>query len=187
MHQGGVGTDAPGAGRRRRGHEHHRLGVHRRLSMSPQTLARFSSPRFSAAWLLGADHLPEHIAADNTALIWDDGERTYRELRERALSLGAALRGLGLEPGDRVMVHLLNRGETFELYFACAFAGLTLVPVNWRLTPRELAMIVDDCQPRIIFTQEHVADSVSEVGAERAIPVVVLDDHGSGDDFERLA
>jgi acyl-CoA synthetase (AMP-forming)/AMP-acid ligase II len=152
-----------------------------------KTPPRFASPRFSVAWLLGAESLPEHVDPGKCALVWEDGERTYLDLRNRALALGAALREHGLEPGDRVMAHLLNRGETFELYFACAYAGLTFVPVNWRFTERELRMIVDDCSPKLIFTQARVAESMRGLAREQSIATVVLEDHTSGDQFERLA
>jgi fatty-acyl-CoA synthase len=59
----------------------------------------------------------------------------------------------GLRPGDRVATLLRNRGETFELYFACAFAGLTLVPINFRLVPAELASVLADCSPGLLITE----------------------------------
>ncbi|AZO07906.1 long-chain fatty acid--CoA ligase [Mesorhizobium sp. M3A.F.Ca.ET.080.04.2.1] len=90
---------------------------------------------------------------DKLALLWEHGSRTYAQLRQRALRLASALREMGLETGDRVASLLFNRGETFELYFACAYAGLTFVPVSFRLTSPEIASILNDCQARIVFTE----------------------------------
>ena len=90
----------------------------------------------SVAWLLGAEALPQHVDPDRAALVWDTHSWTYTQLRDRAQRLARSLRNAGLRPGDRVAAHFLNRGETFELYFACAYAGLTLVPVNFRLVAR---------------------------------------------------
>ena len=39
---------------------------------------------------------------DKVALVWENGSRTYAQLRERALRLAAGLRGMGLQTGDRV-------------------------------------------------------------------------------------
>ena len=96
----------------------------------------FDSSEVSVAWMLGADSLPSHVDPDHPALVWEDETRTYAELRARALALAWSLREKGAQPGDRIGAHLLNRGETFELYFACAYAGLTFVPISWRLGSR---------------------------------------------------
>ena len=85
------------------------------------------------SWILGHLALPGHVDGARPALRWIDGERSYADLRRRARGLATAFVAAGLRPGDRVASHLVNRGEIFELYFACAYAGLTLVPVSFRL------------------------------------------------------
>jgi fatty-acyl-CoA synthase len=147
----------------------------------------FDSSEVSVAWLLGADSLPSHVDPDHPALVWEDEVRTYRELRTRALALARSLREHGAMPGDVVGAHLLNRGETFELYFACAYAGLTFVPVSWRLGSRELGMILSDCKPRIVFSQPTVADAIRGPASELGVELVVLEDEASGVEYERLA
>ena len=110
--------------------------------------------------------------------------RTYAELRARALSLAGSLRGLGLQRGDRVLAHMLNRCEPFELYFACAYAGLTFVPTNWRLARREVGMIVEDCAPRVVITQRELADVTAAACEGQDLELVVLDDLEPGDQYE---
>lgn len=151
--------------------------------MSPS----FASSEVSVAWMLGADSLPSHVDPDHLALVWESETRTYRELRARALSLAGSLRSMGATPGDRVAAHLLNRGETFELYFACAYAGLTFVPVSWRLAPRELGMILADCTPKVVFSQPELADAIRPAASEQNVELVMLEDAVSGDEYERLA
>lgn len=148
----------------------------------------FASSDGSVAWILGADALPGHVEEDRVALRWGGETRTYAQLRGRVLSLARALRELGLERGDRVGGHLLNRGESFELYFACAYAGLTFVPLNFRLTPYEIGLILSDCAPRAIFTQAEVAASLREaIGARDDVQVVTLGDDDAGPEYEALA
>jgi acyl-CoA synthetase (AMP-forming)/AMP-acid ligase II len=147
----------------------------------------FGSSEVSVAWLLGADSLPSHVNPEHPALIWESQTRTYAELRARALALARSLRDKGALPGDRVAAQLLNRGETFELYFACAYAGLTFVPVSWRLGPRELGMILSDCKPRVTFSQPAVADAVRGPAHELGVELVMLEDDRSGDEYERMA
>lgn len=148
---------------------------------------RFEDADMSVAWILGAEALPGHVDPDRVALRWDEHERTYAQLRERALALAGSLRRAGLQRGDRVVGHLLNRGETFELYFACAYAGLTFVSVNWRLTAHELSLILDDCAPAHAFTQEEVAEPLRAVAGERGVPVTTLADDASGAAYDALA
>lgn len=156
-----------------------------------QTLARLlPSAEVSVSWILGLDALPAHIDPASLALQWVDGERSYADLRRRARSIANAMINMGLEPGDRVGAHLLNRGETFELYFASALAGLTLVPLSFRLTPRELGMITDDAGLKLVFTQSDLAPALIAGLDEAEGPrphTVVLDDHAPGNDLEAMA
>ena len=147
----------------------------------------FGSSEVSVAWMLGADSLPSHVDPEHPALIWEAETRTYAELRARALALARSLRAGGAVPGDRVAAHLLNRGETFELYFACAYAGLTFVPVSWRLGPREIATILSDSEPRAIFSQPDVADAIRGPASELEMELVMLEDGASGEEYDRLA
>ncbi|MDF2617932.1 MAG: lcfB3 [Xanthobacteraceae bacterium] len=124
-----------------------------------------------------------------TALVWEHGSRTYGELRERARRLAGAIRAAGLQTGDRVAALLYNRGEMFELYFAAAFAGVTLVPVSFRLTSVEIASILNDCQAKMVFTETELAGSL-----EAALPaldlkplVIMLEAAASGEAYEALA
>ena len=126
---------------------------------------------------------------DKPALVWEHGSRTYGELRDRALRLAAALRAMGLETGDRVATLLLNRGEIFEIYFACAYAGLTFVPVSFRLTHPEIASILNDCQAKVVLTEPELAvtlDAALPLLARRPRVVLLATDRG-GDMFETLA
>lgn len=131
-----------------------------------------------------AFHKPDH-----PALIWEHGSLTYAELRTRALRLARALRAMGLQSGDRVATLLYNRGETFQLYFACAYAGLTFVPVSFRLTAPEVASILNDCGAKAVFTEPDLAGilnaAVPELTAKPRI--VTLETEASGAEFDAHA
>jgi fatty-acyl-CoA synthase len=155
--------------------------------MAAATPPTFISAEPSTAWILGAEALPGHVDPQNAALRWGTTTRTYAELRQRALSLAGALRRRGLQRGDRVVAHLLNRGETFELYFACAYAGLTFVPINWRLTPHEIGLILSDCTPGLVITQDELADKAREAADPLGIDVLPLRDDASGEEYDAMA
>ena len=126
---------------------------------------------------------------DKVALVWENGSRTYAQLRERALRLAAGLRGMGLQTGDRVATLLFNRGETFELYFACAYAGLTFVPVCFRLTSPEIASFLNDCEAAVVFTEPDLMATleIALPSLDRQPQVVMLENVAGGAEFERLA
>jgi fatty-acyl-CoA synthase len=143
------------------------------------------TPATSVSILLGDTALQAAATPDRVALLWEDGQRTYAELRENALRLAAALRARGCRDGDRVASLLMNRGETFELYFACAYAGLTFVPVSFRLTASEVGMILSDCTPKIMFTDADHRATVDEAIAKAipGTPVVTLEPRATGREY----
>lgn len=53
----------------------------------------------------------------------------YRDLRQRAIDLGARLAGSKLERGDRVAIVAETSPEFVTVFFACQYAGLVPVPL----------------------------------------------------------
>ncbi len=94
-----------------------------------------------------------------------DGElTTYAELDERSDALVAAFVGRGLRRGDRVATLTANSPEHVVVFFACAKAGLILLPLNWRLTPPELAYQLEDAEPALFLVQEAHEASAAATG-----------------------
>lgn len=87
------------------------------------------------------------------------GERyTYAQVNTRINRTAHMLMGLGVKPGDRVALLLMNGAPFYEAYLACAKLGAVIVPVNWRLVPDELAYILDDAGAEtLIFETEFAA------------------------------
>jgi hypothetical protein len=80
------------------------------------------------------------------ALVWDGGtsSRSYAGLDDRVRRLVTLLQEAGVTPGTRVGILARNRPEYFELFFTCARLGAAMVPVNIRLSPREISYQVRD-------------------------------------------
>ncbi len=93
-----------------------------------------------------------------TALIDAQQELTYLGLRDRVAALAGGLRALGVRRGDKVAVLAMNRAEYIEVIFAAARLGTMVVPLNWRLTPAELAFQVGDSEPKLIFVDPALGD-----------------------------
>ncbi|QIZ37987.1 class I adenylate-forming enzyme family protein [Saccharopolyspora sp. ASAGF58] len=68
---------------------------------------------------------------------------TWAELDIHANQVAAALRSEGVGRGDRVVFWGYNCLEFFELYFATARIGATLVPLNWNLNDDEIESLIE--------------------------------------------
>src|ERR1700677_1855482 len=78
---------------------------------------------------------------------------TWADLRDRVAALAGALGRGGGGPGDRVMILMLNRTEFVESVLAANMIGAIAVPINFRLTPPEIAFLVEDCGARVLITE----------------------------------
>lgn len=85
---------------------------------------------------------------------------TAEDLHIRSNILANSLLGRGLKKGDVLAVILPNCVEFMEVYFACAKTGIIFMPLNFRLTPRELEYQVKLAEPSFIIVGEEFAESV---------------------------
>jgi long-chain acyl-CoA synthetase len=85
---------------------------------------------------------------ERTALAANGTRSTFRELHDRVGRIAAALTTHGFEAGDRLAILLPNEPDYIELVYACARLGVTVVPLNTRLSVKEIDGILDDAKPR---------------------------------------
>jgi propionyl-CoA synthetase len=76
---------------------------------------------------------------------------TYRELRDEVAVTAGALRRLGVEKGDRVVIYMAMVPETVIAMLACARLGAVHSVVFGGFGARELAARVDDARPKVII------------------------------------
>jgi malonyl-CoA/methylmalonyl-CoA synthetase len=76
-------------------------------------------------------------------------EIDYASLHAESGRFAAALTGLGVEPGDRVLVQVDKSVEAVLLYVACLRLGAVFVPINVANTPNEVDYFLGDSQPRL--------------------------------------
>ena len=111
------------------------------------TLAR--SPRD------GHTHHPE-----KTALIFGENAWTYAEVDTLTDRLAADLLAQGLEPGDRVALHMNNCPELVFGYYGCFKAGAIAVPINARLGPSEIEYLLQHSEARFYVGQPDLYQQV---------------------------
>lgn len=89
---------------------------------------------------------------DAVALFDRDRAVTRRELLDESARIAAALRALGVAPGDRVAVWLPNVTAWLACLFACGRLGAIALAVNTRFRSAELADIVGRSGARVLVT-----------------------------------
>ncbi|WP_370207236.1 AMP-binding protein, partial [Pararhodobacter marinus] len=116
----------------------------------------FKDARVNTCW----NAVDRHVEAgrgDQLAIIHDSPIThstkgiTYRELRDRVASLAGALRAKGVEKGDRVIIYMPMIPEALEAMLACARLGAVHSVVFGGFAAHELAVRIDDCQPKAII------------------------------------
>ena len=110
-------------------------------SGSPSRLA--FGPGFNAA----APFIDRHVAegrGGKIAIRCAAGEVSYAELAARVDRCGNALLGLGLAPGERMVMVVADSPEFFYLFWGAIKAGIVPVPVNAILRAADYRVIVED-------------------------------------------
>ena len=93
--------------------------------------------------------------------------RTYGDLRARVLRTSEAIRRLGVEPArHNVALILENCPEWQEIYLALACIGLTVVPIDPKLRPREVSHILRDSGAAAVFAGAKQFETLGETFAE---------------------
>jgi acyl-CoA synthetase (AMP-forming)/AMP-acid ligase II len=90
------------------------------------------------------------------------GERqlhTWSQLRERALRMASTLGS----PGTRIAVASENRPEIVELMFATWAAECVVVPINYKLHPREMVQILEDAGVSQVFASPQIGAKLTAV------------------------
>lgn len=94
-----------------------------------------------------------------------DGRRkvTHGEFTDRVFQLMHGLLELNLAKGDRVACLLSNMPEIMELYFAVPFRGMIIVPLNYRLSPKELQFQLEDSGSRLLVVEKQFVDKIESI------------------------
>ena len=95
-----------------------------------------------------------------TAVVCGNERLTYSQFASRVSRLAGALREMGVQPGDRVAYLSGNCHRLLEAYYGVLEAGAVLLPLNIRLTPNELAYILNDSGAKVLLFQEQFSPMV---------------------------
>jgi acyl-CoA synthetase (AMP-forming)/AMP-acid ligase II len=96
-----------------------------------------------------------------TALIFGEKRESYEEFNNRSNRLAHGLMSLGLRKGEKVATLFFNCPAMVESYFAIIKAGGVLVPLNARLSWKELATLVEHSDARFLIFDEEFKETIS--------------------------
>ena len=107
--------------------------------------------------------------SDRTYLRVDGRDYSYQEVMAGADSAGAGLLGLGLEPGDRVILATRDRPEFVLTFWGAMKAGLIPVPIAQGLSSSDVQFVLTDSEARAVVCDPSSAAAVlAGVGATGA-------------------
>jgi len=106
------------------------------------------------------------VNAHGIATRMEGRERSWAQFADRIARLAGALRGLGIEPGQRIAMLALNSDRYLEYFFAVAWSGGVFVPINTRLAPPEIHYWLTDSGSRVLFLDAHFAPQLPGIRAQ---------------------
>ena len=118
---------------------------------------------------------------DYESLLFEGRWYGSAELFSRACRLGAGLRALGIEPGERVVVSMANRPEVSMVYQAVWRAGAVVTPATFLLTPEDLRHVIADSRASAVITTSEFVDKVGRAVAGLDDVRHVISTDGAGD------
>ncbi|MBH0010337.1 class I adenylate-forming enzyme family protein [Salinibacterium sp. SWN1162] len=131
------------------------------------TLGRWTADRALAT--------PDRVAVDDRGVVL-----TYRQLDDRATALAEAFLAGGYGVGDRIATITGNSSDHVVVFFACAKAGLVLVPLSWRLSPREIAQQLEQADPALLLVEDEFS-TLGTLATDRLVAPIargILGTHG---------
>jgi fatty-acyl-CoA synthase len=115
-----------------------------------------------------------YMHPDRTALVTPEGRFSYAHLAERVGGATELLRRQGIGAGDRFGILMRNDVRFLELLFAAGRTGSIAVPLNWRLTPHELAHPVRDAGMAVVFVGPEEREAGAALGASCGVTLVAV-------------
>src|SRR5579864_582211 len=99
--------------------------------------------------------------AGEVCLIEADRERencrlSYRDFKQTALPLAAALQQMGLREGDRTAIIMTNQSKWLISAYAIFYGGGIIVPLDYKLTATEHLQLLAHSQARALVVEYHL-------------------------------
>jgi long-chain acyl-CoA synthetase len=101
----------------------------------------------------------------SAAFVFHEEIWTYERLAAEAERLARGLAAHGVGPGDRVVLHMMNRPEMVVAYYACFQLGAIAAPLRTAFKFAELAPLLQRLKPALYIGEMNLYDNVAPVDA----------------------
>ncbi|MDP6651511.1 MAG: AMP-binding protein [Gammaproteobacteria bacterium] len=125
--------------------------------------------RLSDSLIMAADKWPTR-----PAITFQGKTQTWQQTLQRCHGAATLLARSDIEKGDRVAFLGLNSNAVFESYFSPSMIGAIMVPINYRLSVREMVECVEDCTPKVLIVDPHFIEQAEEIRAQCACIITVI-------------
>lgn len=126
------------------------------------------------------------IYPNKVAVVHGDRRYTWTEYQERVNRLASALRLDGMQKHDRVAILCRNLPPMLEAHMGVPTAGGVLVAINTRLSPGEVAYILDHSGARFLLVDQALRGAIVDSDLHD-VKVIEIDESMSSDsDYERF-
>src|SRR5262245_27923178 len=88
---------------------------------------------------------------------------TYKQLADEVMKIAGALRQRGVEPGDGVLIRLLNRPNFIATFLAVLRIGAVALPTAPLLRHREISAIIENADPTLLVSETDLWDEVRKI------------------------
>lgn len=122
--------------------------------------------RNGAERLLGERTIARH--AERIALISGDTAVTYAELARSVRAASAALRRLGVAPGERVLLLMRDTPQFAAAWLGAVRAGAVAIALNNRLSEADYRHILADSEARLVIVEDRFTTARPDLNAELA-------------------
>src|SRR5882757_1592042 len=111
---------------------------------------------------------------DRPAVKLDEQILSFADLLDTSVRMAALLRGLGVEPGDRVALQLPNVPAFAIACYGALLAGATVVPMNPLLKAREVEYYLTDSGAKVVIVGDQMTEAAQQAGASVGAEVLVV-------------
>ena len=121
-----------------------------------------------------------------TSLGWS--ELTYKGLNILSSKVGGYLISIGMGKNDKAAILSESMPEFGAVIFGTFMAGLTIVPLDVKLTIHEYTHILTDCLPKVLFTSETYLETAKKI--KEVVPsienIVIIDSKKTNGEYVNL-